>query len=247
MPLIIYPNYERTYNILLWPHKFRTYGYHIYRKVGEGSAYEKLTSSPLTVNFYKDSPLPGNRNSTYIYKITYLDTSNVEHSYLEESTSRLALGRTVLGNIYPALKLITDKSFQLGKAESCTILVKPRVGVRCSSCFSDITRDTTKRWCDDCQNTTFDGGYVTFSDILVRFSNQGKRLESTQLGYELREAISCQVPSYPLVQSEDIIIRPSGERYFIQGDVRRIQLQSFLLKQVCTVKEILPTSEYYDL
>jgi len=153
-----------------------------------------------------------------------------------------------MGDVFPAIKLISDKSFVLGKAEECRILVKPVVGPRCSDCYDTTRQDISKHWCETCKNTKIEGGYLSYNDIPVRFGNQGTQLQATQAGYELKEGISSQVQDYPIIKNEDIVIRPTGERYFVLGDVRKIQVQSLLIKQTFNVRDILvDNNQFYAL
>lgn len=245
MQPILFANLQNTYAILIWPHKYTSLGYYVYRKVNNGS-FTLLNNDALYVNFYKDVVAIDARN-TYTYKVTYIDALETEQDYTAETQLGLPPGRTVVGAVFPALHYISNLSFQLGKAENCTVLVRPQVGTKCPDCYNVDTQDLEGRWCNTCENTSFVNGYVRYDNVLVRFSNQGQKIEQTDLGYELRETISCQVLDYPLVQDKDIIVRPTGERYFVNGDVRKIQLQSLLLKQIFNVKEILVNTEYYAI
>lgn len=245
MEPIIYSDLPGTKITLIWPHKFGSLGYYIYRSIND-RPLTKLNNTPIYVNFYRDVLTVDPRNA-YSYKIVYIDSSSTEHDYTDASIHRQPPGRIVAGSVFPALQYITGLSFNLGKAENCQVLVKPKVGNPCPDCYDSDIQDVTERWCDTCEGTGYLEKYQRFDDVLVRFSNQGTRIESNQLGYELRESIQCQIEDYPLLTREDIVVRPFGERFFVTGDMRRIQLQSMLLKQVFNVQEILVNSQFYSL
>ena len=245
MKPIIYSDFDHKYVILTWAHYYSSYGYYVYRRK-LGGVWGKI-SSLLTLNFYKDIDV--NRLDRFEYKITYLDKNNVETDLtLPVQESIQSPKRAVLGNVFKAIHKITSISFDLGKAEYCTILIKPVVGAKCPDCYNTETEDTTKRWCNTCKNTRIETGYTQFLNTPVRFGNQGQRLEANESGYDLKESMNVQIQDYPSVKNEDIVIRPSGQRYFIQGDVRRIQIQSLLVKQVVNIREILiDENQYYSL
>lgn len=246
---IVYSDLSHAYTYIHWTHLYSSLGYHVYRRVvGTSSAWIKITLNPIYVNFYKVSNTQ--KYSRYEYKITYIDGTTAVETDLTDAApdSDQSPQRKALGNVFKAIHKITEKSFALGKAEYSQVLIKPQVGPRCSGCYDTYTKDTTKHWCTLCHNTKIFGGYIYFDDIPVRFGNQGQRLEGTEFGYDLKEGINVQLMNYPPVQQEDIIIRSTGQRYFITGDVRKIQMQTLLIKQVANVREILvDEGEYYTL
>lgn len=246
--LVLYNDLNKHHTRIFWPTKYESLGYNLYRRVYnplQPQSWDKLNTDYLFVNFFSDSIL--NKNKKYEYQVKYLDSSSGEVDWTIATTNNNPPGRQAVGNVFPALKAITSIAFNLGKAEYCTILIKPMVGIRCPDCFNSVTQDSNIAWCSTCENTTFVGGYVRFNNILTRFGNFGTRLDPTEMGYELKQTINGQITDYPLVQNQDIIIRPSGERYFVYQDVRKLQLQSLIVKQTFNLREITIETPYYDL
>lgn len=247
---IVYSDLSHKNVYIIWAHYFGAYGYHVYRRaVKSTTPWAKITASPIYVNFYKDTGVT--KLSRYEYKITHIDSSGTETDLTTPAIpdAYQSPQRKVMGNVHKAIHQITAKSFDLGKAEYCQLLIKPHVGIPCSGCYDEYTKDVTEPWCTECYNTRIQGGYIYYANIPVRFGNQGQKLEATEQGYDLKESISVQVQDYPIIENEDIIIRATGQRYFIAGDVRKIQIQSLIVKQTASVREIFKEdgAYYYTL
>jgi hypothetical protein len=123
--------------------------------------------------------------------------------------------------------------------ETVVIFVKKRFGVICPDCYDEISNSSNNPRCSMCQGVGFvgsTGGYNRFNGKLLWTPNIETIVEDT-MGRERNLVPKTYIGAFPILHSEDIIIRQDNVRYMI-GGVQNYLLQNYLVLQDVSVAAI---------
>lgn len=211
--------------------------FNLYRS--NGGEIFSLYASGLTITSYLDSTANLIPATDYHYKVTYTNSNG--ESDLDDATeinyfSNIPFG--LEGRIH-WIGMETTRRMQMilnNFGETVLIFTKKRFGIPCPECYDAISNASNNPRCPICQSAGFvgaTGGYDKFNGKLLWTPNVETLVEN-EMGRERNLVPKTYVGAFPILHSEDVIIRQDNVRYII-GGVQNYMLQNFLVLQDISV------------
>lgn len=218
-------------------------GYRVYWGPSVSGPWENISHQDILILSYQDVAHPLTTDRRVYWKVTAIvGGSEVLHAG-PQTWEPMVRGRTK----YILQTIQNRHALMLGfTAESCTIWVRRSAGTACSCAVGsgDAVRlkpnaDYNDGVCSICYGTGIQGGYVKFTDVMVRVRSAQDQFELLPEGLRLTDGRTALVTDYPVLDSGDIFQRPNGERFIVTSPRRR-ETQGELTLQVLQVQQLEP-------
>jgi hypothetical protein len=223
--------------------------YTVYSMDSEGGPYRKLTAIPITDTFYVAPCLQDRKfyDELFIVEGQGVFTTPVGPS---QQLSRFHWLRW--------RDIIRRESILLKKFVGVdSVVFTPKIrGPRCSECWDDNTKRTTKDHCRTCYGTSYEGGYHTGMLTKISFGPIDPSMQADYIGNREDIMSSAWTIPYPSLQPHAIVLRLSDRKVFrVEGHrgstemLTTVQHQSVVLKELGKnhVENLLFDLPYVDL
>lgn len=120
--------------------------------------------------------------------------------------------------------------------ERVKILPRKWAGHVCTEGGTPLHNSRGKADCPMCYGTGFINGYERAIDIIIAPPDEEKKIEFADLGVSVNMVYETWTGPSPLIQKKDIIIRSTGERYFV-GNVKYVGSRGNYLQQHFTLSQ----------
>ncbi|MBU2483210.1 MAG: hypothetical protein KJ760_19170 [Proteobacteria bacterium] len=228
---------------IYWDHNFEVdlLGYNVYRDQAAAGLFEdKLNSELLGVDFFRDTTALTRHAVEYYYTVTAVnfdgEESDKQFPVIFDLRAKRPMG-------YWLQAIIRRHNLLLNfDAERCDILIRRKVGERCS-CYDSVKGQSQQR-CELCYGTSYLGGYIAIYDVLFRILSPQESLNLTQFGYSMESSLSAWLSTFPRLNNGDVILRRNNKRYEVNLVIPSIT-QGQLTRQVFTLKELDPSFAVY--
>jgi hypothetical protein len=212
------------------------YTYYIDRSGAEEGPWSELTPQGLSDTYrFRDGRvnLQAKRRD-YFYRLRVVNTETtgtstvgpIRHSY-EPDVIALDISRREAMNI------------RVNIGELCFVFLKKRFGARCA-CYDRNLNKVSKPNCLSCFGTSWVGGYYRPTLTWVNIVDASDNKNTTEIGQVEKNYGQYVMPSYPVIESEDLIIDGIGRRWRVLSPVMYRKLRGTLLKQMGNLYQIDP-------
>ncbi len=219
--------------------------FNIYQSLG-GKDYQKIGDS--VIDSYEATDVTLIPSVDYWYKLTYVQSDNVESSL--ELATPISLysydedGVTIYDQMARAQYLRSNWQLQ-NWGEEGKVWIRRFAGTRCPKCYDKEGGTSTDSRCPICYNTGWVDGYISFNQrIAVEMADQ--RYTHKQFGFELSQIPKVTVANFPILHSNDFIVRQDDTRFQITT-VNQIKMRNILHQQVAFILSAQPDSIAYQL
>ena len=146
-------------------------------------------------------------------------------------------------------KILRDESIQFRALNGTEALILKRrhFGQRCTVCFDQLTKMTTKGQCTTCYGTSWIGGYYTPISTFVRWGASPIQSSLTNEGKMDINSNGVTLLNYPKVEEGDLIITPDGNTRWVIKQIGPTSLKGLVVHQRVMAMEIPRTNVEYKL
>jgi len=118
------------------------------------------------------------------------------------------------------------------------IIKKKHWGTRCNTCFDQLTKRVTNSKCAVCYGTGFDEGYFTPIKVRARFTVENMQSNLTQQGIADTNQIHVYLLSYPVIETQDLVVNLTSNQRYIVKQRRITSLQTEPVHQTLVISEL---------
>jgi hypothetical protein len=225
-------------------------GFNVYRSV-DLKEWKKLNSTLITINNFLDSDAKLFIGQDYYYKVTFI--SNGIESSLEEAepVTFLSSKNKVDGMNWRLYNTSLEHMRRLSlvlrhTGEEVIFGIRQFVGQKCRRCYDFVAKKATDSSCPVCFGTGIEQGYKGIEGR-VHFEPATLTISRELEGFIPAYAFRCWTLSFPLLSSQDFIIRKrTGERYVINESTPIIN-QGLILMQTLRVDIMVREHPLYNI
>lgn len=225
--------------IIEWkiPSSWGSCSFNIYRADTQDGVFEKINSTPLFSNFFRDTSTPDVskfRSSYYKVEVTLpikRAVSSVAVTYQNERSSWVEIR---------AREINRRELFLLRKFVGIPSLLFRRktFGKRCTNCWDENVEKVVKDRCPVCLGTSFEGGYFEGIDILAQYEPTPNQSQLTAGGVYEPNTIPAWTIAYPEMHVFDMVLRIPDWRMYRVEALQTTELQTVPVRQLLTLNEI---------
>ncbi len=213
-------------------------GFNVYKSV-DRVVWVKLNNSVIQVNQYLDENAVQFTGQEYYYRITYItakgesDVNQADIVSFDEQKYKVdgmnwRLYNTSLEQIRRLWLVLRHTG------EEVIFLIRQFIGKRCSRCYDYVSHQPRDPNCVVCYGTGIENGYRKFNSRIhlePATLTITRGLEGFVPAYDFR----CWTISYPLLSSQDFVIRKrTGERFAVNENNKVIN-QGLILMQILRI------------
>lgn len=219
------------------------YKFDLYRSMSSNAAFIRIAEDLSECRFIDTGVNLLNPNLQYYYKVK---ATNIVTG--ETSISTISRYDTVDPDRYAtAISVIEERYLDnIIDNKDVFILKKIRSGSRCS-CYNPNRQDSGDPFCENCYGTSIAGGYYKPIRAKMGYYNTltSQHEYSTREDVDHKGPLQVWIKSIPKIENDDLII-DGNTRYIIMAhtDTRK---NKYLLRQICTVEDLPPTSIIYKI
>jgi hypothetical protein len=141
--------------------------------------------------------------------------------------------------------------------EECKIIKRKTFGMRCTECWSDYRRQSSKSHCPKCNNTGFLIGYYSPIICQISMDSDPKRNDLRQDGEDPTTIKRARLSNYPIVRNKDLIVTINDNKRYKIINVETTKLprlslnsqvlsrQNYILSQLLTIEEIVSSDQEF--
>jgi len=225
-------------------------GFNIYRSV-DSVNWNLVNSLPVQTNNYLDDSADLIFGQDYYYKVTFID-NNSQESALDDAdiVSVLTQEYDVDGFNGRLLRVSIEQIRRLNliwqnTGEKVWFVVRQYVGQKCPRCYDFNTHKARDPRCPVCFGTGIENGYKAVEGYLHIAPATAQYIRAPE-GFIPNYVVVAYTGVYPLLTSNDFVIRTrTGERFFINS-VDVIINQGFVLMQTVRMQVAEKGHAIYD-
>jgi hypothetical protein len=218
----------------------------IYRGESQAGPWEKITPTPITGNFFKDT---GTMDFSKFMQGWYLvecqlpdgrriqgpasTWQNKRNNWVELRAREIERRETILLEKFTGVKTLVFRRKQFG--------------MRCRECWDLQTEKITKDNCKTCLGTSFDGGYNPGFETLFQYEPANNEVVLEERGKLEPSIIPAWTISYPHVEPEDVVVRVPDWKVFRVNHTQSTELQTKSVRQTVALVELSKESIEFEL
>jgi hypothetical protein len=120
-----------------------------------------------------------------------------------------------------------------------SLIYKRRVsGKRCPVCWDYKYQKMMTDHCDNCYNTSFEGGYYNPVYTLAQYDPLSKVEVEMEFGKSEPSRLTAWTTNFPVISPRDLIYRIPDGRMLLVEAIDNTELQSTVVRQILTISEL---------
>jgi len=226
------------------------YTFNIYRSLSpEDTSMFFCIAHNITETQYEDHGVNLMRFDTnYYYKVR---ANNVNTGESVMSNCYGHLYHTEPDNLAFIMLYENQRLLELINNDPVSVLLKRRLGVRCSNCWDSVRKQARLADCPVCYGTGVVGGYSAAISIrigyLTPFPGQQMGINTDRVSVE-EAPVTAWTTNYPILQPDDVIVDSTHNYRFEIDDMRPIyKNQKMLIRQTFTMHRVPATDVIFTL
>jgi len=153
----------------------------------------------------------------------------------------------VRGRIARKARYDLDLSLKRFNGVRILILKKRRNGLRCTTCYNEVTKESVLSHCGECYGTTYSKGYYSPVEAYGKF-DPSLVTRSVNLGGESEVSMhGITILDYPVVEIDDIVVEvQTNQRYLVKRKMST-EAKRVLVHQDLQISELSRSAVEYTI
>lgn len=227
------------HQVIEWtvPAKWGACTFEVYTSETGQSEWKKLTTAPITGNYFKDR---SNQNysefnhSYYVVECRLPDGRRIKSPPVTWENKRKNWVEIRAREIQRREMLILTKFVGI----KSIIFRRRNFGKRCNTCWNPILEKVTDDHCPSCLGTSFEGGYFTGMETLIQYEPTPNNPQWSYQGKLETNTIPAWTISKPEINAFDIILRVPDWRLYRVEALQTTELQTVPVRQILALVEL---------
>lgn len=243
----IYPTFYKhiviQYNI---PPHWGNCHFDIYRAESEIGPFTKVTPTPITGFFFKDTntdDFSKFMNGWYIVEVQLPDGRRIQGPATTWQNKRSNWTQIRAKEVERREILLLEKFVGI----KSYIFRRRYFGMRCKKCWNPLIEKVTQDHCPDCLGTSFEGGYFPGFETLFQYDQTPSNAELEYRGRLEKNTASAWTVSFPQIEAYDLVLRVPDWKMFRVDAIQTTELQTVPVRQITTLVELDKESIEYKL
>lgn len=234
----VWPNFYKQI-VVDWsiPSHWGACKFDVYRSEDATGPWEKMTTAPITNNFFKDLDLKDFSklmSGWYIVECELPDGRRIQSIPRTWEPVRKGWVELRAKEIERRNALLLTKFTGI----QSVIFRRRHFGKRCTECWDFNTEKVTKDHCKTCFGTSFEGGYFNGYETLFQYDTPKNEAVLEERGHLEINQMSAWTVSYPRIEELDLILRLPDWKMFRVDDATATTLQTVPIRQVVQLTEL---------
>lgn len=220
--------------------------FEVYYSPIEYGPFIKLTPSPISSNFFKDTTTQDYskfQNSFYIVECILPNGQRIKSpptTWQNKRSNWVELR---------ALDIRRRESLLLSKFTGVKSFIFRRrnFGKRCPECWNEEIEKVKKDHCSTCLGTSFEGGYFDGFETLIQFEPTTNDAVLSYQGKFEQNQIPAWTIDYPTINVFDLVLRVPDSKLYRIDKVFGTELQTVVVRQSMLLTELAKESTEFNL
>lgn len=212
--------------------------FHVYYWPGGNEAYIRLTTTPISNQFFSDSTTKEyskTQEGHYIVEVILPFTTQIVRSYPTSWNYKRRDKIEKIANEIQRREYLLLSKFAGTKA---FFFRKKTYGVRCPRCWSAADEKVMDDHCEVCYGTSFEGGYYDPIPVFIQFDPTPTNKQKAYQGVIEPGNFNAWTISIPEMTYDDVIIRVASWNVFKIVSSQPTELQTKPVKQVLNITQL---------
>lgn len=235
----VYPHwYEQVSVEWKIPTEWAGSKFHVYFSSGGQEAYSRLTTAPISNQFFRDSDSQEyrkTREGRYVVEAILPFTSEVVRSYPTTWENRRRDRVEKIANEIQRREYMLLSKFSGAKS---FFFRKKTYGIRCPRCWNVKAEHVMDDNCEVCYGTSFEGGYYDPIPVFMQYDPSTANKKKTYSGNIEPNIINAWTISMPEMSSDDVVVRSMDWNIYKVIEVNPTELQTQPVRQVLSITQL---------